>query len=106
MREQDAILLIYLPLTLLLYVLFSGHYLSAVMGRPPPRRLRGHIERVFPGKQPSPRTAFGPYVGWTAFTQLVPVVGVLSDAAGYVRTASALELVAAVGWTGYLLRPN
>jgi hypothetical protein len=106
MREQDAVFLIYLPLTLLLYVLFSGHYLSAVLGRQPPRRLRGHIDRVFTGKRPSQRAAFGAYVGWTAFTQLVPLVIVLSDATGYVRAASALELVAAVGWTGYLLRPN
>jgi hypothetical protein len=106
MREQDAVVLIYLPVTLLLYVLFSGHSLSAILGRPPPLRLRGHIERVFRGTQLSFRKAVGVYAGWTAFTQLAPLVVTLSDATGYIRAAGAIELVAAAGWTAYLLRAN
>lgn len=104
MLEQDAVFLIYLPMTLSLYVLFSGHYLSIVVGRPPPVRLREPIERVFPGAQPSSRRVLVFYAAWTTFTQLAPLAVALSDASGYVRAASAIELAAAVGWTIYLLR--
>lgn len=106
LREQDAVFLICLPLSLLLYVLFSGYYLSGIRGRPPPLQLRGHIEQVFHGPQPSFRKAVAHYASWTALTQLVPLVAALSDATGYVRAAGAIELLAAAGWTAYLLRSN
>lgn len=106
MSEQDAVFLIYLPTVLLLYMLFSGHYQSTVLGRPPPTLVRGYIKRLFTGTPPSRRTAFGAYVGWTAFTQLVPLIVAFSDTTGFVRVAGVGELVGASAWTAYLLWSN
>lgn len=105
MREQDAVFLAYLPITFLLYVLFSGRYLSISSGREPPRALRASIEHVF-RDQPTARKALGVYIWWTAMFQLPPFLMALSDGPGYLRVASLLEVAAALAWTSYLrLRP-
>jgi hypothetical protein len=103
MREQDAVFLIYLPLTFLLYAMFSGRYLSILAGREPPRLVRASIEQLYIGRpQPSVRKALAAYIGWTAMSELAPVLMALSDAPGFIRIASIVEVATAVAWTVYM----
>ena len=102
MREQDAVFLLYLPMTFALYALFSTHHLSTVLGRPGPPWLARFREAANAQPAPTIRAALRSYFGWTAFTQLAPLLVALSNAIGYVRIASAIEVLAAMAWTGYL----
>jgi hypothetical protein len=102
MREQDAVILAYLPVTFLLYVLFSGRYLSILFGREPPQALRATIQKAFRDPLPSFRKALGAYVGWTAILQLPPVLFALSNSPAFLREASVVEIAAAIAWTIYL----
>ena len=101
MLEKDAVFLLYLPLTFSLYAVFSTRHLSKASGREPPPWLARLVGSSAPPASTF-RAALRSYLGWTAFTQFAPVAVALSDATGYVRLASALEVLAAVAWTGYL----
>lgn len=105
MREEDLVLLLYLPMTLVLYALFAARDLPAITGRRVSVAVDNVVRRAFPARGPvSSRSRIGRYVGWTVFTQVVPLVIALSNSSTGIRAASATEMLAGITWTAYLMR--
>ena len=97
--------LIYLPITFLLYALFSARHLAVVIHHRTPRPFQRYIELCFPGPPPGVRVALGSYLAWTVFTQVAPLLVALSStSSSWIRVVSVVEMIAAAGWTAYLLR--
>lgn len=109
MREQDAVYLTILPLYLLLYIVMSSRFLPLVVpsARGIPKFIQKFIAAGFRQQAFTPRGAVARYIGWTAFTQVVPLLIVWSGTeVPAIRIASGLELAASAAWTGYLLISN
>jgi hypothetical protein len=105
MREQDLVLLLYLPTTLVLYALFAARDLPTITGRRVSAGVDNAVRRAFPARGPVVNDLrIGRYVGWTAFTQVVPLLVAWSNSPTWLRAAGAAEILAAMVWTAYLLR--
>ena len=105
MREEDLVYLAYLPMTLALYAVFAARDIPALAGRRVSERIAYVVQHALPARgREFTGSRIGRYLGWTAFTQVVPLLFALSNAATAIRVASAAEMLAAIGWTAYLLR--
>ena len=105
MREEDLLYLLYLPSTLVLYAVFAARDIPAIAGR----RISVAVDDAVRHALPARGRAFtgsriGRYLGWTAFTQVAPLLFALSNTSTAIRVASAAEVLAAIAWTAYLLR--
>lgn len=105
MREPDLVLLLYLLITLVLYTLFAARDIPAITGRRVPVAIDNVVRRALPARGPvSYGRRVGRYVGWTVFTQVVPLLFALSPTSTGIRAACLAEMLAAIAWTAYLLR--
>ena len=105
MREQDFVLLAYLPITLVLYVLLAARDLPTLTGRRASASADSALQRALPERGPVSRSSrIGRYVGWTTFAQVVPLLVALSNSPTAIRAACATEVLAAIAWTAYLMR--
>lgn len=107
MREQDLVLLLYLPMTLVLYALFAARDLPTITGRRVSVAVDNAVRRALPARgRVSDGSRIGRFVGWTAFTQVVPLLVALSNSPTALRAACAAEMLAAIAWTAYLMRSS
>jgi hypothetical protein len=111
MREQDVVVLAWLVVALPLYAAVALAHLPLLVGAPEdlPPRLQAARRAIGWRVGSGPRAAVTAYIGWSVFTQFVPVVFLLAFLTNAFRssailgTVAALEIGGAAAWTAYLV---